>query len=358
MTRFYAARSSRKPSAFPDRKTAVRRETMEPCISVIVPVYKVEGYIRRCVESILAQTYRNLEVLLIDDGSPDGSGGICDEFAAKDSRVTVIHQENGGVSSARNAGLRRASGDWIAWVDSDDWVEPDFLQYLLTNAQDSGADIVICGMFEEYRKRRLYIGPGDRLLDREEALEALLTDTVVRNYLWDKLWRAELFRDLTFPEGRTFEDIALMWRLFDRADRIKCCPEGKYHYRMHGSGIVGNTALRNKLDYYRAIRERHRDLAPRYPQFQALLEETCARAAVGVWCCYYKNPKEDRARYREQIAEIAAYVRQHPPGEALLQSSGPTGRMVMRLSAHDAWWAFALAGAFGWLYRLKHGRDL
>ena len=122
-------------------------------ISVIVPVYKVEPYLRKCLDSIVNQTYRNLEIILVDDGSPDNCGRICDEYAERDKRIRVIHQKNGGVSSARNEGLKIASGDWIGWVDSDDWIEPDMFEYLLENAKKSKADIAVCSRKEWYKDR-------------------------------------------------------------------------------------------------------------------------------------------------------------------------------------------------------------
>ena len=113
-------------------------------ISVIVPVYKVERYLCRCVDSIIAQTYTNLQIILVDDGSPDGSGAICDDYAAKDSRITVIHKKNGGLSDARNAGLVAACGSYIGFVDSDDYIEPEMFEELLLKAMDTGADLTLC----------------------------------------------------------------------------------------------------------------------------------------------------------------------------------------------------------------------
>ena len=159
-------------------------------ISVIVPVYKVEPYLRKCLDSIVNQTYRNLEIILVDDGSPDNCGRICDEYAERDNRIRVIHQKNGGVSSARNEGLKIASGDWIGWVDSDDWIEPDMFEYLLENAKKSKADIAVCSRKEWYKDRCiLRKWEKDILLNTEEALRQLLEDVQMQNYLWDKLWQ-------------------------------------------------------------------------------------------------------------------------------------------------------------------------
>ena len=135
-----------------------------PLISVIVPVYKVEKYLHRCVDSILVQTYTNLEIILVDDGSPDRCGAICDEYAAKDSRIRVIHQENGGLSAARNAGLDVCSGEYIAFVDSDDWLDPEMYAVMMAQVREYGCDVVMCDCVKEFPDRpRLYthdIRPG------------------------------------------------------------------------------------------------------------------------------------------------------------------------------------------------------
>ena len=147
----------------------------QPKISIIVPIYKAEPYLRQCLDSITAQTYQNLEIILVDDGSPDGCGGICDAYGAKDSRIRVIHQPNRGVAAARNAGLVTATGEWIGWVDADDWIDADLFSYLLSNALNEQADVCICGRYEELPHRTDRFGfPERTLLDRQAALKALL----------------------------------------------------------------------------------------------------------------------------------------------------------------------------------------
>ena len=144
-------------------------------ISVVVPVYKVEPYLRKCLDSIVNQTYRDLEIILIDDGSPDNCGRICDEYAERDARIRVVHQENSGLSAARNAGLKLVSGSYIGFVDSDDWIEPDMYSYLLGNALEYQADIAVCSRTEQHMDRTVFRGfPGLEVLERESALEYLL----------------------------------------------------------------------------------------------------------------------------------------------------------------------------------------
>ena len=146
------------------------------------------------MDSIINQTYRNLQIILVDDGSPDNCGAICDEYASKDSRIEVIHQENGGVSAARNAGLKLAAGDYIGWVDSDDWIEPDMYAYMLENMQKYEADIAVCSRLECFKERKRFKGWHQIvLLDMEQALERLLQSDEMNNLLWDKLWRKDLF---------------------------------------------------------------------------------------------------------------------------------------------------------------------
>ena len=166
-------------------------------ISVIVPVYNVEKYLDRCMKSILQQTYHRLEIILVDDGSTDASAAMCDAYARRDSRIRVVHKQNGGLSDARNAGLELAAGDYIGYVDSDDWIEPDMYEYLLENALKYQADIAVCGRVERYVDKEVVRGFSEiEVLAREPALKYLLQNDLLQNYAWDKLYKQELFQDL------------------------------------------------------------------------------------------------------------------------------------------------------------------
>ena len=146
-----------------------------PTISVIVPVYKVEPYIRKCVDSILGQTFSDIQVILVDDGSPDQCGKICDEYAKQDNRVEVIHKENGGLSDARNAGIPYAKGEYIIFLDSDDYIENDMFEYMYTRIKDSGADMATCGLSEVYTDRiEAQKEEGDFVCTGEEAFRCIL----------------------------------------------------------------------------------------------------------------------------------------------------------------------------------------
>ena len=180
--------------------------TQLPLISVIVPVYKVENYLDCCVQSIVNQTYSNLEIILIDDGSPDASGAMCDAWAEKDSRIRVIHQQNAGGGAARNAGLDAAWGERIAFVDSDDYIAPDCYQYLHTLLEE-GADIAECDFVETERNDAVFGTDAGEIsfYTPLEAMRCHIRDTAFRQLIWNKLYRRETVGDIRFPIGTKIE---------------------------------------------------------------------------------------------------------------------------------------------------------
>lgn len=328
-------------------------------ISVIVPVYKVEPYLRQCVDSILGQTYQDLEILLVDDGSPDSCPAICDEYAQKDPRVQVIHKKNGGLSSARNAALEVCTGDYIGFVDSDDWIEPEMFETLLNGLTQAQADIAVCGRYEEFREHRLARGwPETLVMDREEALGELLRNDTLQNLVWDKLYRRELFEDLRFPEGKTFEDMAVMHWLFLRAQRVVCLPAVMYHYLQRSNSIVGDISLKNRMTHYQMARERYDALRGDWPQFADRMAAQCVASAVGLWSVYQANPKAQRREYRQEMRDIAAFARLHRQEAMEYMKLGLAGRLILRLVPYDTWWSFTLARLIGRLYQIRHGRAL
>ncbi|MGM9652767.1 MAG: glycosyltransferase family 2 protein [Eubacteriales bacterium] len=243
-------------------------------ISVIVPVYKVEPYLRKCVDSILNQTYRNLEVILVDDGSPDSCGAICEEYAAKDARVRVIHKPNGGLSDARNAGMDIMTGKYVAFVDSDDWIEAHMYHTLLTQLLRFDADIAMCDAAVE-------IQDGDtvsvtKAADYGSAPFAERNTDAMRRFLrtscaaWDKLYKAELFDDLRFPMGEINEDEAIMLRLLDRCKTVCYTGETCYHYvrRTDGQSITTSSFSAKKLVWVRHCRDNLAFVREKYPELE------------------------------------------------------------------------------------------
>lgn len=330
-----------------------------PKISVIVPVYKVEPYLQKCLDSVVGQTYRNLEIILVDDGSPDRCPAICDGYAAQDSRVKVIHKENGGVSSARNAGLAAATGDWIGWVDSDDWIEPDMYGYMLDKARTYGADIAVCGRTEVYPNRTVRRSwSEDLVMNREDALTLLLKNDVLQNYCCDKLFCADIWEGIVFPESETFEDIAVMHRLFERAQRTVCLPETKYHYLQRAESIVHNVSLENRLNHYRAAEKRYREMQEDWPELEDLLLAQCAASVIGVWCGYSRNPKKIRRAALPALRKASAFCAPFAERAAQAIGAGLAGRLVLKLIRYPVWWSFVLAGLVSWLYEKRHGFPL
>ena len=223
-----------------------------PLISVVIPVYNVEDYVRKCIVSVINQTYSNLEILVIDDGSTDHSGQICDELAATDSRICVFHTSNGGLSAARNVGIDHATGFFIAFVDSDDWIEPDMYQFLYQQIIEYDADISVCSHYidkgNDIRCKRKVNYPI--VCNRDEAMNMLMTDKILHNYAWDKLYKRSLFEGLHYPEGILYEDIAFTYKVMYRTQRVLVYALPKYHYTVRPGSIVSARYAVNRNYFY------------------------------------------------------------------------------------------------------------
>lgn len=256
-------------------------------ISIIVPVYKVEAYLSRCVDSILAQVYSDFDLILVDDGSPDGSGSLCDAYAARDARVHVIHQENGGLSAARNAGIDWAflhsDSEWLTFIDSDDWVHPEYLELLLKTALDHGADVCIgeyANTNGEPLPETLYPRVG-----MAETEDYYVRHVIAATVAWGKLYKKECFRDLRYPPGKLHEDEFVTYRILFRYPEIPVVGAPLYAYFQNPEGITGGAwsperlaaleALEGQVAFFleigaqRAARARFRSLARRHLREQA-----------------------------------------------------------------------------------------
>ncbi len=210
-------------------------------ISVIVPVYKVAPYLRQCIESIINQTYKDIEVLLIDDGSPDGCNEICGDYKKKDNRIRVFHTENRGLSAARNLGLREARGEHIGFIDSDDWIEPDMYETLLKRLVETDSDISICGYDMISDRKISEWRPRETVYERCDTLKALLSGKI-NNNVWNKLFRQEVIQSIAengvvFPEGKNYEDITVMHRILAEAVNVAVSEKPLYHYRRRNDSI-------------------------------------------------------------------------------------------------------------------------
>lgn len=282
----------------------------EPLISVIVPVYKTEAELPRCLDSLLAQTHKSLEIILVDDGSPDACGAICDAYAKKDKHIRVIHQQNKGVSAARNAGIEAAHGEYIGFMDSDDWAEPELYRFLYQLADKNDCSISICGYFKHMADGSVLSMDKPApvpVLERELAIYLLLRGTYYDGYLWNKLFK----RDLFFPptpanrleqEIHICEDLLLVCALMQGVERVVYAPDALYHY------IVRENSALNTYN------ERRKTELAAFMRIEGLLEQSgggrslelarmrCTQTAVNHRIAALKAKDKEYARQMRQIA--------------------------------------------------------
>ena len=276
-----------------------------PTVSVVVPVYQVEPYLERCLDSLLAQTLRDIEIVLIDDGSPDRCGAICDAYASRNPQIRVIHQKNAGLSAARNTGIEAATGEYIMFVDSDDWVEPDFCRIPFEIAKAHAADLVV---FQHYSVKKWKRVP----MDCGNLQEGLVTEEmgIYQDYLrfwmvpaWNKLFRKKLFQDYRFPEGRYHEDTGITHRLLHTADRIWFDRSFLYNYCSGRAGsITTKRTPKSSDDQFEMYMRKVKDLE----QWGFQEEARCHRE--NIYYIYLISRTAEAVHYRE----CAEYFRSLP----------------------------------------------
>ena len=250
---------------------------MEKLISVIVPIYNVEKYLPECIESILNQSYRYLEVILIDDGSTDQSGIICDKYSEQDSRVKVIHQKNGGAANAKNAGLMAATGTYLAFVDGDDYLETDAFSYMVRLLEERYADVVQACFRKVYRNRH-----SNNVCATEKILE-FSPENYIRKYttdwtcglLWDKLYKRKLYENIFFEEGHKIDDEFFTYQGIMRAKKIVYCPTVVYNYRQRKSSVMYTESSQQKivLDKLEYLDKRRRAVISNFPELKQIFNE-------------------------------------------------------------------------------------
>lgn len=225
--------------------------SQKPLISVIVPVYNVEPYLDRCIQSIVEQTYENLEIILVDDGSPDNCPAVCDAWAEKDNRIRVIHKVNGGLSDARNVGMAIATGELIGFVDSDDWISPDMYQLLYDRMMVDSSDITACGVemvWDDSTLSCMLTASGSYVLNTEEAMAAIIQESCLKQPVWYKLYKTDLIRDISFPVGKCHEDVFWSYQAIGRSRRVSVFDQPCYFYRQRNGSIMGNGYSLRRLD--------------------------------------------------------------------------------------------------------------
>ena len=238
-------------------------------ISVIVPVYKVEAFLNRCVQSIVNQSYKNLEIILVDDGSPDNCPTMCDAWAKKDSRIKVIHKKNGGLSDARNTGMAIATGELMGFVDSDDWIALDMYQHLHDRMAADNSDIAACGVemvWEDGMPSRILTRSGCCVLNQEEAMRAIIEESWLKQPVWYKLYTTELVRQILFPVGKYHEDVFWSYQAVAKAKKVSISDRVGYYYFQRSGSIMGKGYSLKRLDAIEAKQQRLSYLQEEYPQ--------------------------------------------------------------------------------------------
>ena len=287
----------------------------EKLLSVIVPVYNVEAYLPRCVDSILQQSYENLEVILVDDGSRDGSGRICDEYAARDSRVRVIHKENGGLSSARNAGLDAAAGEYLTFVDSDDWIEPDAYGPMVALLEGSSAALVCGGRYDVDGKtgeKTLGLCPKKTETVSGEAMAG-------RIFLWDgcdssacdKLYRRCLLEKFRYPEGKVCEDVCVTYKIVLEAETVVLWDRPFYNYYHRPNSITTAGLSETSFHFSQHTAEIYPYIRERYPNIEPQARFFRVRSLSHILLLLDQAGAEDRQRFGGEYRQARKELRKH-----------------------------------------------
>lgn len=323
-------------------------------VSVIIPVYNVSAYIPRCLESVICQSYRNIEIILINDGSTDGSGSICDQYALRDPRVSVYHIKNSGLSMARNYGIDRAKGSYILFADGDDWIEPDTVEILLKTSIRYQADIVTARRIIEYVNRsiRITTEKQDRVFRGKDILYPYATGTI-SSAAWDKLYRAEWFYDLRFPVVSDAEDIRLSLKLLLRMSEadgtVVRITNSLFHYRMRKSSSTHTKTYTKILDSWIAFYDRYMallsyDNQPLYELFTVIGR---------IWRFYLRFSKEEKNKAQYLLRIMQKFSKAHRR-DIMTGNCSIKIKVICLMSQHICPPVMLLAYCAGVLFRKGH----
>lgn len=279
-------------------------------ISVIVPVYNVEQYLEKCVNSIINQTYKNLEIILVDDGATDSSGNMCDELAKSDNRIKVYHKENGGLSDARNYGVERATGDYIGFVDSDDYIDSEMYEKLYEAIKKENVDVAECslkviypGKIELFTDEKYY-----KVLGKTEYLEEYLTIKKIFGSVWTKLIKSDVAKKLVFPKGKLYEDTYYAYDLIEKVDRYVIMNNPYYNYLMRENSITNAKFNPRILDLIEIVEKFHKTTYENYP---GLKEAADCRKMYAYFSVLNSILLEENYRDNEYYSEILNYFKRN-----------------------------------------------
>ena len=282
-------------------------------VSIIIPVYNVEKYIRQCLDSVISQTYHDLEIILVDDGSTDSSGSICDDYACIDERIKVYHTANHGLSAARNYGIDCAQGEYIAFLDSDDWFTRNAIQTFLTTAQETRADIVACRYYDEYVDKTAESSGllESCIVEGDAVLAFLVLEPRISVAVWNKFYRVSLFETIRFPEGRIFEDMATTWRVFSQCEKLVNIPDCLIHYRRRENSLSNIHSLQSLTDYWLAYKERFDALSPLSAAYYQRTLTDCITAISRTWRWFAGCSPAEKKQAESSLDEMQQFASAH-----------------------------------------------
>lgn len=265
-------------------------------ISVIVPIYNVEKYINKCVDSIINQTYKNIEIILVNDGSTDNCYNICNEYEKKDNRIKVIHQENSGLSEARNAGIKIAKGEYLAFVDGDDYILEDMLEYLYGLINETNSEISVCNFIRYWNDDKKIVDYDITrkkiVLNKEKALKEILKNDLLKSFAWNKLYKKSLFKNVKYPKGMKMEDVATTYKLISNSEKVVIGKVPKYYYIQRDGSILATKSTSMYIDYYKAVYERYKFIDKKYPNLEKQNVNTLINFLIGMNLVNDKKLKE------------------------------------------------------------------
>lgn len=281
---------------------------MNDLISVIVPIYNVEKYLRKSIDSLINQSYKNIEIILIDDGSTDNCCTICDEYAIKDSRIKVIHKENGGLSDARNKGIDIAKGKYITFIDSDDYVELNYIDILYNTIIKYKADISIVGHRVWYEKNNFERAWYKEYVNKpKEILEKILYDDGIDLSAWAKLYKTELFKQIRFPKGRIFEDSATTYKLVDKSEKIAVNSIPLYNYIIRFNSISNASFSEKKMELITSTKEMTDYIRQKYPE----LSKGCDRRLMYAYLSTLTQFVKSGSKNKEIETQLLTYINEN-----------------------------------------------
>lgn len=271
-------------------------------ISIIVPVYNVEKYLTKCIDSITNQTYKDLEIILVDDGSTDNSGQICDQYAKKDNRIKVIHKENGGLSDARNVGIKNSTGEYLSFIDSDDYIDKDMIECLYNAITNANSDIAVCGKYIEEETGKYYLRNVNsqlKIYNSKEALKSILTNNLIDVSACDKLFKKTLFKDIQFPKNKYFEDMGTIYKLIDLCNSIVHIGSAKYHYIQRQDSITKTKFDMRYNDLYEHMNQFIELINKKYNYLNEYVLSYQLQNLITIIIEYHNGINEDKENYIE-----------------------------------------------------------